>query len=223
MDAVSLKDRYTQFLQSQIPKELIDRLHREILVHYAKADARALEDFSHLNRRRPRGQSRHYFITDAFLKCGAEQKTTPNYSEDYAVMHCGQISMTHEEHKKGVRPKKTALYRAKLAEVNKDLDPITGDLFDGFPISTEDGRLYASIIIVSPDSREEMQSIPKRIDISIPYGDHSGYHFRMGLEDFIESYDDNEVPNMDITLADLAIPNLRDDVLTKKKQSDDDG
>lgn len=220
MDKVSLQDRLVSFLVNEIPKEKLIQLDQEIRIQYAKADARAQEDFQHFPPRRPRGQSRHYHISEAFAKCGADVKTTPNSSEDYVILHCGKASISHVEQKSRRRPKKPASYQLAMAEDNQKLEPAMADLFDGFPEITNNDTLHASIIIASPEPSDPIQGKPKYIHITVPYKDYSDSHLRMDLEEFLNKYD--EASGTDSSELDFAWPSLRNDILHKEKQSDDD-
>ena len=212
------KARLMNYITANVARDLFLSMEDAIRAAYAKANARALEDYRNINSARPRAQMRRYMIDDALA--GALAKGTPSVlqsfpkGEHYVVICSGNVTLSHIElhQHKWARPAKHRLF---LAKKNAILEPTTLDMFEPSRPDLQDS-LHLVAVVLHPNIRNKNQSEPSAILISIPYSDWSGYHLELPLNEILIAYENS--PGSDY--VDEAWPTLRDDL--RKAESDSD-
>ncbi|GAB1257633.1 hypothetical protein NBRC116494_21350 [Aurantivibrio plasticivorans] len=214
----SLKSRLVRYITSNVDRSLFLSMDDSIRAAYAKANARALEDFKNTNPARPRAQMRRYMIDDALAGALAEGspsvlQTVPK-GEQYVVVCSGNVTLSHIElHENAwARPAK---HRSFLAQKNAILEPVTFDLFKAAPPKLDDA-LHIVAVVLHPRPQAKNQSAPSEIFISVPYTDWAGYHLEIPIRELLQEY---EVEH-DSSLIDEAWPTLRDDLQKEEHTSE---
>jgi len=214
----TLKARLVRYITSNVDRSLFLSMDEAIRAAYAKANARARDDFKNTNPARPRAQLRRYLIDDALAGALAEGnpsvlQTIPK-GEQYVVVCSGNVTISHIELHENVwaRPAK---HRSFLAQKNAILEPTTFDLFEAIPPKLDDA-LHVVTVVLHPSPQAPNQSEPSQILISVPHTDWSGYHLEVPIQELLKEYE----VEPDSNLIDDAWPTLRDDLQKQEHVSE---
>lgn len=205
-----LKSRLVRYITANVDRSLFLSMEDAIRTAYAKAHARALEDFKNTSPARPRSQLRRYMIDDALAGVLAEGSpsvldTVPK-GEQYVVVCSGNVTLSHIELHENTwaRPAK---HRILLAKKNAILEPVNLDLFKEPPPKLDDS-LHVVAVVLHPHPRAKAQAEPSELLITVPYTNWAGYHLDIPIRELLQAYETEHEP----ALIDEAWPTLRDDL-----------
>ncbi len=167
------------------------------------------ETYEDPEKRRILGQVRHYKQNAALRAAGqaaglitAAPHTEPK-GERYSIVAAEDIRFGRISVPAHNRLPRFSKHRGAIAALNSRLEPVCLSLFDQPPVTPADG-LGCLIVTANPHWRD-VQSVPHKIIVGVPYSNMKGWHLFEPLSDVLAAYNQP----VEIEMQDLAWAKLK--------------
>ena len=207
------KDRFLAFIREQVSENQLREMTDAVYAAYSRAEVVAKAEIKALGHERMRSYSRRELCNDVLAQYGEARHTNPK-GEKYGLVQFSDMNMLTfcVDPTQTIRP---ANYRKELSRVNQIFEDVHPDLFkdDSELIRSS---LHTCLMIINPKAHEKEQKRPRDIQLVVPYTDFKGFHLKISLNEWLESYQEKAATTVD------PWPSFRKEIIDIEKLDQDD-